>query len=127
MAENSEQEINQLEDQRYQAIVNGDFEKLDALLADEFFYNRAGGDSLNKSEYLTLLKSGESKVKKVTREGSKVRFYGDIAVVTAMVHIDLTTKGEDRVVHLRYLHMWDKGDKGWKLVARQATYLPAPK
>jgi ketosteroid isomerase-like protein len=36
-------------------------------------------------------------------------------------------KGEDKVLHSRYLHVWVKKGDSWKLVARQATYLPDKK
>lgn len=120
-----EDDIEQLEQKRSDAIVAGDVATLDTLYADEFYYNRAGGDSLIKPAYLALLSSGEIKVTHAVREGVKIRVYGDTAVVTGMQHIDVTLKGEPRTVHLRYLHVWVKKGYGWKLVARQATNLPA--
>ena len=57
----------------------------------------------------------------------KIRVYGNTAVVTGMQHIDVTVKGADQTVHLRYLHVWVKESYAWKLVARQATNLPAQK
>ena len=59
------------------------------------------------------------------REDVTIRVYGDTAVVTGVQHIDVNLKGEDRKVNLRYLHVWVNGPGGWKLVARQATNLPA--
>jgi ketosteroid isomerase-like protein len=118
-------QIEQLEQQRTQAIVNGDIATLDALYANEWFYNRAGGDSMTKSEYLPMFASGEIKVRRLVVEGMTIRVYGDTAVVTGMQHIDVNLKGEDRKVDLRYLHVWVKGSGGWKLVARQATNLAA--
>ena len=120
-----EDEIEQLEQKRSDAIAAADMATLDTLYADEFYYNRAGGDSLTKSQYFALLSSGEVKVRRAVREGVKIRVYGETAVVTGMQHIDVTLKGEDRTVHLRYLHVWVKKGYGWKLVARQATNLPA--
>jgi len=120
-----EDEVEQAEQKRSQALLNGDVAALDALYADEFFYNQASGNSVAKSAYLPQFASGDIKVRKLVREGAKVRVYGDTAVVTAMQHIDVTLKGEDRTVHLRYLHVWVKTGGAWKLVARQATNLPA--
>ena len=121
----SADQIDQIEQQRSQAIVTGDMGTLDALYASEFFYNRAGGDSLSKAEYFAFLTSGDIKVRRVVREEVTIRVYGDTAVVTAVQHIDVNLKGQDTKVNLRYLHVWINGPGGWKLVARQATNLPA--
>jgi len=118
-------QIEQLEQQRSQAIINGDMATLDAMYASEWFYNRAGGDSLSKAAYFAFLSSGDVKVRRAVREDVTIRVYGDTAVVTGVQHIDVNLKGEDRKVDLRYLHVWVKGTGGWKLVARQATNLPA--
>ena len=71
-----------------------------------------------------MYESGSLKVKKSTSEGRKVRVYGDTAVVTGIVHVDATIKGEDKNLHLRYLNVWVKRGNDWVLVARQATNLP---
>ena len=122
-----EEELNQLEERRYEALIGGDWQALEALLADEFFYNTASGASLSKSAFLDYMKSGAAIVKRAAREDAKVRGYGDVALVTGIVHIDVTLKGEDKTLHSRYLHVWVTGPAGWKLVARQATYLPEKK
>ncbi len=124
LADNADQ-IEQLEQQRSQAIVAGDIGTLDALYANEFFYNRAGGDSLSKAAYFAFLASGDVKVRRAAREEVTIRVYGDTAVVTGIQHIDVNLKGQDTKLSLRYLHVWVNGPAGWKLVARQATNLPA--
>jgi ketosteroid isomerase-like protein len=118
-------EIEQAEQTRAQALINADIQALDAIYADEFFYNRAGGDSVTKAEYLPSFASGEVRVHKVNYEGRKIRVYGDTALVTGTQHNEVTIKGENRTLHLRYLNVWVKKGGGWKLVARQATNLPA--
>lgn len=124
-ADDNADQIEQLEQQRSQAIVAGDIGSLDALYANEFFYNRAGGDSLSKAAYFAFLGSGDVKVRRAAREEVTIRVYGDTAVVTGIQHIDVTLKGQDTKLNLRYLHVWVNGPGGWKLVARQATNLPA--
>ena len=117
-------DIERLEQRRIQAIIDVDMPTLNAIYADDFFYNRAGGDSLTKAEYLPMYESGDLKVTKSTSEGREVRVYGDTAVVTGIVHVDATIKGENRNLHLRYLNVWVKRGYNWVLVARQATNIP---
>ena len=118
-------DIERMEQQRGQAILNADMPTLYAIYADDFFYNRARGDSLTRSEYLPMYASGELKVNKMVGEGRDIRVYGDTVLVSGIVHVDATIKGENRNLHLRYLNVWVKRGNGWVLVARQATNLPA--
>lgn len=123
----TEEDINQLEEARYAALIAADWPAVDALLADEFFYNQGGGGSVTKAEFLAYMKAGDAKVRKVVREDALIRLYGDVAVVTGISHVEVTLKGEDKTLHSRYLHVWVKRGSGWQLAARQATYLPAQK
>jgi ketosteroid isomerase-like protein len=122
-----EEELNQLEESRYAALIGGDWQALDALLSDQFFYNTAMGASLTKAAFIEYMQSGAAVVKKGVREESRVQVYGDVALVTGIAHVDVTVKGEDKVLHSRYLHVWTRQNQTWKLVARQATYLPEKK
>ena len=117
-------DIERLEQRRIQAIMDVDMPTLYAIYADVFFYNLAAGNSLTKAEYLPMYESGSLKVNKSTGEGRQVRVYGDTAVVTGIVHVDATIKGENKNLHLRYLNVWVKRGNDWVLVARQATNLP---
>jgi ketosteroid isomerase-like protein len=120
-------EINRMEESRYAALIGADWKSLDAILADDFFYNTAGGAQMSKSEFIGLMQSGAAVVRKVVRENAAVRSYGEVTLVTGIAHIDVTLKGEDKSLHSRYLHVWVKDGERWKLVARQATYLPEKK
>ncbi len=120
----SKDDIERLEQRRIQAIIDVDMPTLYAIYADDFFYNLAAGNSLTRAEYLPMYESGNLKVNKSTSEGRVVHVYGDTAVVTGIVHVDATIKGENRNLHLRYLNVWVKRGYNWVLVARQATNIP---
>jgi ketosteroid isomerase-like protein len=120
-------EINSMEESRYAALIGADWKALDAILADDFFYNTAGGAQMSKSEFIGLMQSGAAVVRKVVRENATARSYGEVTLVTGIAHVDVTLKGEDKTLHSRYLHVWAKDGQGWKLVARQTTYLPDKK
>jgi len=127
MAGAVEDDLNRLEEARYATLIGKDWTALDALLADEFFYNTGTGASLAKPAFLDFMKSGASIVKKAVREETSVREYGDVALVTGIAHVDVTLRGEDKTLHSRYLHVWIREGEGWRLAARQATYLPEKK
>jgi len=117
-------DVDRIEQQRGQAILSADMPTLYAIYADDFFYNRAAGDSLTKGEYLPMFASGEVKVLRSVREGTDIRVYGDTALVTGTQRVNVNIKGENRNLHLRYLNVWVKRGAGWVLVARQATNIP---
>jgi ketosteroid isomerase-like protein len=138
-----EQDILRLERKRNDALLADDWAIYDSLLGDEFFHAHVLGGVLEKGPHLEHLKTGKSKVTKILTEDFKVRLYGDVAVVTAVSHVDIShkdlddvakltgvskddlmRKGETFTRHSRYLHVWVKNGNDWKLVARQATYLP---
>lgn len=122
-----EDEIGRVEQMRNQALVDGDVAALDRIYGDEWFYNTASGESVPKTAYLARFRSGAVKVHSLQTEGVQIRVYGDAVMVTGMQHVRATLRGEDRELHLRYLHLYVKRDGAWQLVARQATNLPAPK
>jgi hypothetical protein len=126
-AGNAEAEIAGIEQIRAKAIVDGDVATLDRIYGDEWFYNNAGGESVPKAAYLERIRSGAVKVHSIALEAVEVRMYDDMAVVTGMQHVKATIKGEDRELHLRFLHVYANRGGEWKHVARQATNLPAAK
>jgi len=122
--ESTEAELNRLEDLRYQAMQDADVKIMNELFADEFAYQTLLGTTHTKASYIAQFRSGDVKISSFKRENSRVRFYGDTAVVMANTHLDIAFKGEPRQVSLSYLNVWVKRDGRWQLVARQSTALP---
>lgn len=90
-------DIEKLEQKRIQALLDVDMPVLDAIYADDFLYNLGSGAFLPKSKYLPMYTSGEVKVNTSESEGREVRVYGDTAVVTDILHVNATIKGEARI------------------------------
>ena len=120
-------DVERMEQKRMQAILNVDMPALYAIYADDFFYNTGSGASQTKAEYLPRYASGEIKVTKADSEPRDIRVYENTALVTGIVHVNLTNKGEEKLLHLRYLNVWVKRENGWVLVARQSTNLAEQK
>jgi len=118
-------DVEKMEQKRMQAVLSADMPALYAIYADDFFYNTSSGPSLTKTEYLPRYASGELKINSADSEGRDIRVYDNTALVTGIVHVNLTSKGETKTLHLRYLNVWMKRANGWVLVARQGTNLPA--
>jgi hypothetical protein len=118
---NPDDEINRLEDLRYDAMVKNDYATLSDLLADDWVYHQLSGKIATKASYIETLKKGDVKVRGYKRYDVKTRFYGDTAVVQGKTTVDVTLKGEDKTLDLLYTNVWANGPKGWQLVARQST------
>jgi len=114
-------DIERMEQERIQALIDADMPTLNAIYADDFFYNVASGQSVTKAEYLPRYESGDIKINVSESESRDIRVYGNTALVNGIVHVNATIGGEDKDFRLRYLNVWVKRSKGWVLVARQST------
>ncbi len=120
-------EVERMEQKRMQAVMDADMPALYAIYADDFFYNTGSGVSQTKAQYLPRYASGEIKVTRADSEPRDIRVYDNTALVTGIVHVNLTNKGEEKLLHLRYLNVWIKRANGWVLVARQSTNIAEQK
>ena len=123
----TEQEINQIEDRRYETMVAVDTQALAQILADEFVYHQPTGNVATKASYLEQIKSGRVQIKSFERYGVAVHAYGDTATAMGSTRLDIVLDGQPRKVDLAYLNIWVKRDGRWQLVARQSAFKPAPK
>jgi len=120
----AEQDVNQIEDRRYQVMMAGDLDGLANILADEFVYHQPTGKIATKAIYIDQLKSGEVKIYEAKRYDVTVRVYGDVATVMGMTHLDLERKGVRSPIELRYINVWVLRDGRWQLAARQSAFMP---
>ena len=75
-------EILALEDQRIEAMTNGDVETLEKILADDLIYTHTTASLDTKASFIDAVKTGKSSYKSVERKDVEVRQFGDTAVVT---------------------------------------------
>jgi hypothetical protein len=60
-------EIKRLEDRRFQAMIDSNFDTLDKLLGDDVIYTHSSGRSDTRAEYIALCKKGIFKYLKIER------------------------------------------------------------
>ena len=75
-------EIKKLEDRRFQAMIDSDFDTLDKLLGDDLIYTHSTAQSDTRAEYIALCKKGVFKYLKIERPIENIQVYGDTVVVT---------------------------------------------
>jgi ketosteroid isomerase-like protein len=119
-------EIKKLEDRRFQAMIDGDFDTLDTLMGDGLIYTHSTAQSDTRAEYLALFRKGVFKYRKIERPIENIQVYGDTVVVTGQTRMDAEVGGQPRQLNSRYTNVWIKGAKGWQMVVWQSTPIPAP-
>ena len=119
-------EIHNLEDRRYQALIDSDFETLDKLLGDDLIYTQSSGQSDVRAEYIGLCKKGVFQYRAFERPIENIQVYGETVVVTGHVKMDVIIEGNAELLNSRYTNVWVKGTKGWQMVAWQSMPIQAP-
>jgi ketosteroid isomerase-like protein len=127
MSDATKAEIKNLEDRRFQAMIDSDFDTLGKLLGDALIYTHSTAQSDTRAEYIALCKQGVFKYLKIERPVENIQVYGDnTAVVTGRIKIDAIIEGKPKLLSSRYTDVWIKGAKGWQMVAWQSTPIPTP-
>ncbi len=109
------------EDARYAAQTTNDFAALDRLLGDDLSYTHTSALVDSKASYVESLRSGAVKYRVMKRTDVKVRTYGCIAIITGTGNFDVTVKGQDISVELRFNSVWAKRDGGIQFVSWEST------
>jgi hypothetical protein len=119
-------EIKTLEDRRFQAMIDGDFDTLGKLLGDGLIYTHSTAQADTRAEYLALCKKGVFKYLKIERPIETIQVYGDTVVVTGIVKMEAIVEGKPKLLNSRYTDVWIKGTRGWQMVVWQSTSIPIP-
>ena len=125
MSDTIKAKIKKLEDRRFQAMIESDFDTLDDLLGDDLIYTHSTAQSDTRAEYIALCKKGVFKYLKFERPIENIQVYGDTVIVTGHVKMDVLIEGKPKLLNSRYTNVWIKGEKGWQMVAWQSTAIPA--
>jgi ketosteroid isomerase-like protein len=121
-----EEQIKTLSDQLSQAYVKGDTSFFEKYLADDYLGIYATSQTLTRAE---SLKPGAVKYESFDVREMKIRVYGDTAAVTSLTNAKGTViaSGKPLSGDFRTTRVWVKQKGSWKLVAFQATQVPANK
>ena len=119
----TEQLLRQMNDEWVKALVRGDGETLDRIMADDFFfaYPFEGDD---KAQFISDVSSGDVRVEFMNRENVGVRIWGDTAVLTGKDSAKWYYQGRDFSGHYKIIHIYAHRDDQWHLVSVQACPIP---
>jgi ketosteroid isomerase-like protein len=118
---NAEQTIKSLTDQLNQAALKGDAATYEKLRADDYISISVLGRTSTKAEAVQNFKSGKLKFDAIDVVDSKIRIYGDAALVNGTANIKGHLGDTDISGQYRSVRVWIKRTGQWQTVSFQAT------
>jgi len=125
-ASGPEQQIAQLDKDRFAAMIKVDEAALNKLLSDDVVYTHSTALVQTKKEFIASLKEGGIKYLSLTPSASdmKVRVMGNVAVVTGLAAVHVIDHGTDKNMKIRYTEAHANRGGAWQLIAWQSTVAP---
>ncbi len=119
-----ESDLIQTERQFFAALVDGNVQALDRLLADDFtIIDVMRGSEVAKPALLEAIRSGQVKFDAIEPIESRARLHPPTAIVTGRTRMSLRAGPDKFAVASRYTHVWIEERGRWRLAAAQGTQI----
>ncbi len=105
-------------------MVNPDKAALEALVSDQVSYGHSSGKLEGRTSFIESLTSGSSDFVKINLTDQTIQLFGKTAIVRNKLFASTNDGGKPGEVKLALVLVWQKQQKAWKLIARQAVKLP---
>ena len=109
-----------------QAMLKKDRPAFERIYHPDLVYAHSNGKTESKEEAIASVVDGPSTWDQVNLADTKIRLSGKLAVVTGKVEYHQRENGVVQLVPLTVMTVWSKGPRGWQMIGRQASKLPAP-
>ncbi len=109
---------------RFQAMLNADVAALNDVLADDLVYAHTTGTIDSKSSMIDNIGSGAVNYELIEPTDSKIRLFGDVAVVTGSANMQVVAGDRVHQVFIRFIEVYVANDDHWQLVSWQSTRVP---
>lgn len=119
------EEVRMEDEVRRVAMLHADVSALDNLLADDATIVWGDGTIDDKQSMLALFSSGRLRYSQFDYENTRVRLYGDTAVVTGQARVRLQSDGQVMAHHVHVTRVYVRDHDRWRLVASQTTRMPS--
>jgi ketosteroid isomerase-like protein len=118
----SRHEIDQLEQTWRDALIHGNVQAMDGLLADDYIAITSNGMLQSKAQALENMRSGNLRFKSIEFSDRKVRFYGQTALVTSRAEVSGVAPEGGVTGSYRYTRVYVRDEHGgWKIVSFEAS------
>jgi ketosteroid isomerase-like protein len=105
-------------------MVNPNKADLEALVSDQLSYGHSSGKLEGKASFIESLISGSSDFVKISLTDQSIQLFGKTAIVRNKLFASTNDGGKPGEVKLGIILIWQKHEKHWQLIARQAFKLP---
>ena len=114
--------IRELERERFRAMVDGDGELLDALLAENASYVHTNGKRETKRQFIDAITAGRRRYRQIEIQSQEVIPGGrDTWIVYGRALLEMESKNGALLFPIAYTAIHIQVDKQWQLLAMQAT------
>ena len=108
-------------EQLRKAMIDGNKSELENIVLDKLSYGHSSGYVEDKTEFVDKIVSGKSDFVTIVLKDQTIRVSGKTAVVRHKLDATTLDNGKQGEVHLSVLLIFQKDNKQWKLLARQAV------
>ena len=112
----------QLENQWTAALVARDARTFERLLAPDFVYTE-NASVMSRSDVIGSV-NGPDTVQWARNEGMKMRDFGDVQIVTGILHLRGRGKGGAFDRRYQFTDTWQRRNAGWQIIAAQDYLIP---
>ena len=113
----NKEQVHELEEQRYRAMLSADLATLDRLLDDGLTYTHSSGVVDTKASYLAGVRDKVWEYKNISRENERVVARGSCALVFCRLRIDVCVRGTPKKVDSNALAVWIQDGQQCRLLA----------
>ncbi|CAO3453130.1 nuclear transport factor 2 family protein [Azospirillum largimobile] len=107
------------------AMLAGDGATLRAMTMEQLTYGHSNSRLEDKAAFVSSL-DGKNAFKALDLSDHVIQVVGDIAIARhTFDSVNNLADGKTNTAHIKVLQVWKKVDGSWKLLARQASPLPA--
>ena len=120
-----EKEITGLVETLRKAIVDANAPALEELLSDQLSYGHSNGKVDGKEELIQKLSTGMYDFVSMDLSAQTIKIFDNTAIVRNKLDAKTADNGKPGEAHLLTLMVWQKTNRKWKLIARQAVKIIA--
>ncbi|MBI3649776.1 MAG: nuclear transport factor 2 family protein [Acidobacteria bacterium] len=121
----AEQAVIKLEQERVDALLQGDLATVERIFADDLIYTHSNGHVENRQQFLAAVKTGATQYAAMKHSDLKVQCIGDTALLRGISTIKGRTNGQPFNLQIRFLAVYVKVNGRWQMTTWQSTRLPA--
>jgi len=121
MSNTMESGIIEAEEKLRKAMVSSDIIALDNLLSPKLIFTNHLGQVISKADDIKGHKSGDLKIENMELSEQKIRFAGELAIVSVLAIISGSYKGMPANGNFRFTRVWENDNNVWKVIAGHSS------